>query len=60
MTTLSDRLRAWRRRWRLTQAQAAATLRVPKTTLENWEQGRNRPRGLSLEALVAKLENPPE
>lgn len=58
--TIAKQLRAWRRRWQLTQPSAAASLGVPLSTLQNWEQSRNSPTGLALEALRAKLNNPPE
>lgn len=60
MPNLPDQLRTWRRRWRLTQSQAAASLGVELRTLQNWEQSRNTPRGLALESLKLKLQSPPE
>ncbi len=56
---IGETLRAWRRRWRLTQPQAAAALRVKLATLRNWEQARHAPRGLALESLLHKLQQPP-
>jgi len=53
--TLANELQAYRRRLRLSQADAAARLGVPVRTLQNWEQGTRTPRGLALEALRAKL-----
>lgn len=38
-----DTLRAFRARHRLTQPQAAAALGVTVRTLQEWEQGRQRP-----------------
>ncbi len=60
MKPVSKRLRAWRRRFGLTQSGAAAALGVSLRSIENWEQGRNTPRGLALESLTTKLQNPPE
>jgi DNA-binding transcriptional regulator YiaG len=57
--TVSAQLRAWRRRWQLTQPAAAAALGVTLAALRAWEQGRNKPRGLALEALKSKLQQPP-
>ena len=53
------KLLAWRRRWNLSQIQAATALRVTKRTIENWEQGTRAPRGLARDALLAKLQHPP-
>jgi transcriptional regulator with XRE-family HTH domain len=40
MTALSDKLKAWRKRLDITQAQAADVLGVSKRTYEGWEIGR--------------------
>lgn len=55
MTDLPDHLRAYRTARDLTQAQAAARLGVKLDTLQNWEAGRNRPRGLALTFLLEKI-----
>lgn len=57
---MKRKLRDWRRRWQLTQLQAAAALGVPLKTFRNWEQGQRTPRGLALDALTLKLQSPPE
>ena len=57
---MRTKLLRWRRRWKLTQPQAARVLGVSPRTIENWEQGLRSPRGLTLEALTTKLLNPPE
>ena len=54
-TSIPNQLRAWRRARRLSQSQAAPVLGVPLDTLQNWEQGRSRPRGLAVELLTTKL-----
>lgn len=46
---LAARLRGWRARHGMTQAEAAAALRVPLKTFHNWEYGR----GCALAELVA-------
>lgn len=49
------RLKTWRHQRGFSQRDAAQVLGVPKRTLQDWEQGRRRPRGLSLTALCEKL-----
>lgn len=51
VTNLSDRLYAWRKKNDLSQSEAALTLRISARTLQEWEQGRARPRHLALEAI---------
>jgi DNA-binding transcriptional regulator YiaG len=48
-------LRAWRKRNRLSQSQAALKLKVSRRTLQEWEQGRATPRHLALETLREKI-----
>lgn len=50
-TPTSKRLKAWRKSIKMSQSQAAIKLGVPVKTLQNWELGRNEPRGLALTAL---------
>ena len=57
---MKRKVKQWRQRWKLTQQQAAAAVGVPIRTWQDWEQGRHTPRGLALEALTTKLQNPPE
>lgn len=60
---LSDQLRAWRARNRgaapgggLSQSEAAARLKVPLDTLQNWEQDRTAPAGsFALRAILEKI-----
>ena len=51
----SDTFGAWLRRWRkrenLSQSEAALRLRISKRTLQEWEQGRAAPQGLSRSAV---------
>mgnify|MGYP001593909357 CR=1 FL=1 len=53
------KLRSWRRRWRLTQVQAAKALGVSLGGLLKWEHATRAPRGLAREALLSKLKQPP-
>jgi putative transcriptional regulator len=48
-------LREWRTKKGLSQSQAAKALGISIDTLQNWEQGRNRPSGLATLGLLAKL-----
>lgn len=48
-------LKAWRKRAKLSQSQAAVKLGIPTKTLQNWEHGRNTPGALAQEALRATL-----
>ena len=52
---LPEQLRAWRKRYKLSQSTAAIKLRMSKRTLQEWEQARAEPRGLALEGLRAKI-----
>lgn len=52
-TKTSLSLKKWR--GKRTQAEAAELLGVPLKTLQNWEHGRNEPRGLAAELLSIKL-----
>jgi len=44
-------LRAWRKRQKLSQTQAALKLKISARTLQEWEQGRAVPHHLALAAL---------
>jgi putative transcriptional regulator len=57
--TLAQSIRAWRRRWGLTQSKAAAVLGVNRRSLENWEQGRAHPSEPALKFLNSKLRTKP-
>lgn len=48
-------LKAYRRRLKLSQSQAAERLGVPVRTLQDWELGRSQPRGLGRELLLERL-----
>lgn len=54
-TEVPARLRAWRRARGLSQSQAAPLLGISQRTLENWEQRRSQPRGLTLKHLAQLL-----
>lgn len=51
MNLISD-LKSYRAIHKFTQAEAALRIGVPIDTLQNWECGRNTPRGLALRALL--------
>lgn len=51
-----QKLRAWRAKNKLSQSQAATRLGVPVRTLQEWEQARRTPRGLSAKALLEAIE----
>ncbi|MGA3170350.1 MAG: helix-turn-helix transcriptional regulator [Chthoniobacteraceae bacterium] len=55
---ISDRLKRWRQRNSLTQRKAAERLSISERTLQQWEQGRQSPRGLALHGLLAATEPP--
>jgi DNA-binding transcriptional regulator YiaG len=48
---LPARLRAWRKRNDFSQSEAALHLQISKRTLQEWEQGRAKPRGLASAAI---------
>jgi DNA-binding transcriptional regulator YiaG len=50
-TEWKDRLYLWRKRKNFSQSEAALKLQVSTRTLQEWEQGRARPRHLALIAL---------
>jgi len=52
---LPSKLRAWRKRLKLTQSRAAVLAGADVRTWQNWEQGRNTPRGLALSALLERI-----
>ena len=50
-----DRLYEWRKKNDFSQSEAALKLRISRRTLQEWEQGRARPRHLALNALEALI-----
>ena len=48
---LGEQLYAWRKRNDLSQSEAGVKLQVSVRTLQEWEQGRARPHGLTLRTL---------
>lgn len=52
MNTLPEQLKAYRKREGIPARIAAAHLGVPEATWQNWESGRNQPRGLTLKAVL--------
>ena len=47
-----------RRRLRLSQAEFAGMMLLPKATVQSWEQGRRRPEGPALALIKAMSKNP--
>ena len=54
--TIPEMLKAWRKRKRITQLQAALLIGVQKETYINWEYGRNEPAHLARESLLKKIQ----
>lgn len=54
--TLRSRMKSWRRRTGLTQAEAALRLGLPLGTWRNWEQGRTRPSRMAEQGLTLLME----
>jgi DNA-binding XRE family transcriptional regulator len=52
---LSERLYQWRKRKDFSQSEAALRLQLSTRTLQEWEQGRARPRHLALDAVDALI-----
>ena len=50
--TFADLLRKWRDRNGYSQRDAADVLKVPKASLQNWEQQRAMPQGFGLQAML--------
>jgi DNA-binding transcriptional regulator YiaG len=50
--TFADLLRKWRARNGYSQRDAAEVLKVPKASLQNWEQQRAMPQGFGLQAMI--------
>jgi DNA-binding transcriptional regulator YiaG len=55
VTGLGNKLRAWRERKGLSQAEAAKVLSVGVSTLRHWEQGVTEPQGLAKRALLKEI-----
>ena len=53
---IAGRIKAKREQAGLSQSQAARTWGISKRTLQEWEQGRAKPRGLYLQAVERILE----
>jgi len=51
MNTIANKLKRARKRKKMSQVEFSRHLGVPLKTLQGWEQGARRPRGLSLLAL---------
>ncbi len=52
---LNERLYDWRKKNDLSQSEAALKLKISKRTLQEWEQGRAKPRHLAMAAITAAL-----
>ena len=55
--TFDQRLYQWRSRNDFSQSEAASKLRISTRTLQEWEQGRARPRHLALAAVEALIKS---
>ena len=51
-------LRAWRKRQKLSQTQAALKLKISARTLQEWEQGRRHPSGAARSLLTIAARRP--
>jgi len=56
---LSDSLKSWRKRHKLSQSAAAIELRISRRTLQEWEQGRAVPHDIVVKALAMLLATKP-
>ncbi len=52
-----ERLYEWRKKNDFSQSEAALKLRISTRTLQEWEQGRARPRHLALDAVDALIKS---
>ena len=52
---LSERLYQWRKKNDFSQGEAALNLQISTRTLQEWEQGRARPRHLAMQAIKALI-----
>jgi len=52
---LSERLYQWRKKNDFSQGEAALNLQISTRTLQEWEQGRARPRHLAMQAIKASI-----
>ena len=55
--TFSERLYEWRKKNDFSQSEAALKLRISRRTLQEWEQGRAKPRHLALDAVEALIKS---
>ena len=55
MPTFGERLYEWRKKNDFSQSEAALKLQVSTRMLQEWEQGRARPRHLALNAVDAVI-----
>jgi len=52
-----ERLYEWRKKNDFSQSEAALRLRISTRTLQEWEQGRARPRHLALDTVQALIKS---
>lgn len=57
-TFKAEQVAKTRERMKLSQAEFADMMGIPKSTLQNWEQGRRKPEGPALALLRVALRNP--
>lgn len=55
--TFAHLLQKWRARNRYSQRDAAEVLKVPKASLQNWEQQRAMPQGFGLRAMLEVIQS---
>ena len=55
--SFAQQLRKWRERNGYSQRDAAEVLKVPKPSLQNWEQERAMPQGYGLQALLEIIQS---
>ena len=55
--TFNERLYEWRKKNDFSQSEGALKLRISTRTLQEWEQGRARPRHLAFDAIKALIKS---
>ena len=55
--TFGEQLYEWRKKNDFSQSEAALKLRISTRTLQEWEQGRAKPRHLALAAVEALIKS---
>jgi DNA-binding transcriptional regulator YiaG len=55
ITDFGTLARRWRKKHKLSRAEASRKLSIPYRTIEDWEAGRRTPRGFALDTLTKKF-----